>query len=262
VPGCCLLDIHSDRDHNRSVFTFAGSPAAVEEAAMGLATAAVELVDLRRHEGTHPRIGALDVLPFVPLAGSDLAHCVALAERVGRRLADELALPVYLYALAARPGRPVTLAELRHADLEALPPDHGGRWPHLTAGAVAVGAREPLVAFNLMLETPDVGIARRVARAVRAASGGPAALQALGMYLPSRGRAQVSMNLLDHRQTSILAAVAAVSNAAAAEGTKVTEAELVGLAPAAALAGLETEHLPGLPGPGRSIEARLETCAR
>lgn len=229
---------------------------------MGLAAATVEMVDLRRHEGIHPRIGALDVVPLVPLAGSDLAHCVALAERVGRRLAAELELPVYLYALSARPGRPVTLAELRRADLAGLPPDHGARWPHLTAGAVAVGAREPLVAFNLVLDTPDVTVARRVARAVRASSGGLVDLLALGLYLPSRGRAQVSMNLLDHRHTSILATVEAVRNAAAAEGAKVTDAELVGLAPAAALAGLETVRLPGLPGPSQSIEARLEACAR
>lgn len=262
MPGCCLLDTHSDPDHNRSVFTFAGSPSAVEAAVMGLAAATVELVDLNRHEGIHPRIGALDVVPLVPLAGSDMAHCVALAERVGRRLAEELALPVYLYGLAARRGRPATLAELRGADLARLPPDHGPPWPHPTAGAVVVGAREPLVAFNLVLDTPDVAVARRVARAVRASSGGLAALLALGLYLPSRERAQVSMNLLDYRRTSILATVEAVRNAAAAEGAKVTEAELVGLAPAAALAGLETLRLPGLPGPSRSIEARLEACAR
>lgn len=269
VAGCCLMDVHSDRDHNRSVFTFAGSPAAVEAAAVALSEVAMERVDLRRHEGAHPRMGAIDVVPFVPWQGIGMAECTALAERVGRRLAEELALPVYLYGAAARAGRPSSLVQIRRGGFEALtaagrlplPPDYGPASAHLSAGAVAVGARKPLVAFNVLLDTDDLDLARRVARAVRESSGGLPAVQALGMLLPSRSRAQVSMNLLDHERTSIQAVLASVRTAAAADGANVVEAELVGLAPAAALAGLDPEDLAGLPGPDRSIEARLQSCA-
>jgi glutamate formiminotransferase len=270
VPGCCLLDVHSDADHNRSVFTFAGTPGVVEAAALSLAGVAVARIDLRQHHGTHPRMGAIDVVPFIPLSGIDLAGCCLLAERVGARLAADLAVPAYLYGEAARPGRPRVLTDLRRGGFEALTaapwllqsPDFGPDAAHPTAGAVAVGARGPLVAFNLLLDTADVDIARRVAAAVRESSGGLAAVQALGMFLPSRGRAQVSTNLLDHARTSIGTLVAAVRAAAAAELTRVVEAELVGLAPAAALTGLDPAGLAGMPGPDRSIEARLEVCAR
>lgn len=268
TPGCCVLDLHSDPDHNRSVLTFAGAPAAVRAGALALATEAVQLVDLRRHSGVHPRIGAIDVIPFVPLEGAGLDLCVRLARETGQALAAAHGVPVFLYGAAAPGGAVRTLAGLRAGGFEALvagglrlAPDFGPPDVHPTAGAVAVGARLPLIAFNLLLDTADAAVARRVARAVRESSGGLAAVQALGLYLPRRGAAQVSMNLLDYRRTSISVLLQAVRDAAQRGGSRVVAAELVGLAPAAALEGLDPGALPGLPDQSRSIESRLAACA-
>jgi glutamate formiminotransferase len=268
--ACCVLDVHSDPDHNRSVITFVGAPGAVAVAVLRLAAAAVELIDMRRHEGVHPRIGALDVVPFVPLAGCDMADCTELAEATGRHLADEHGVPVYLYGHAARPGRPSRLVDLRRGGFEGLvaahtlplAPDFGPPAAHPTAGASAVGSREILVAFNLLLDTAEADVAQRVARSVRESSGGLPGVQALGILLPGRGRAQVTTNLLDTQKTPLRTLVEAVRTAAAREGVGVAEAELVGLAPAAVIEGVAGLDLPGMPTAADSIEARLARCAR
>lgn len=267
TAGCCLLDVHSDPDHNRSVITFAGSAAAVQRGAVALALASVSLLDLRGHTGVHPRIGALDVMPFVPLGETTMDTCVALARDVAAEVAGAARLPVYLYGEAAPPGSMRTLAGLRAGGFEALltdglrePPDFGPAAVHGTAGAVAIGARRPLVAFNLLLDSPDVAVARRVARAVRESSGGIPGVQALGLALASRGQAQVSMNLLNPGPDSIAVALSAVSRAAEDFGCRVVEAELVGLAPADALSRRPAADLPGLPDASRTIEARLALC--
>jgi glutamate formiminotransferase len=268
APGCCLLDVHSDVDHNRSVFTFAGSPGAVKTGALALAARAIELLDMRVQDGVHPRLGAIDVVPFVPLAGIEMVACVDLARETAEALAETHLLPVYLYAEAAWLGRPAHLSEIRRSGLggrggaatTVLEPDFGPPVLHPTAGATTVGARAPLVAFNLLLETADVAVARRVAGALRESGGGLSGVQAIGLYLPSRGRAQVSVNLLDHRLTSLDMLVTGVRRLVSAEAAEVVEVELVGLAPEAALRDLSVEGLPGLPGPERSIEARLQAC--
>jgi len=270
TPGCCLLDVHRDVDHNRSVFTFAGTPGAVRAGVLALAAAAIERVDMRHHHGVHPRIGALDVVPVVPLAGIDMAECVGLARDIGGDLARLHRLPVYLYAEAAEPGRPDGLATFRRGGFEALAtagtlpvtPDFGPARAHPSAGVTAVGARDPLLAFNLLLDSREVTIAQRVAALVRESNNGLSGVQALGLYLPSRDHSQVSMNLLDHQVTPLVALVGAVRRAAATFGAEVVEAELVGLAPRAALVGSASLDLPGMPGPEDSIEARLELCWR
>jgi len=246
VAGVSLADVHADPDHHRSVFTLLGSPAAVVAAALALADAVVAEVDMRAHHGIHPRLGALDVLPFVPLRGMTMAEAVALAHQAGHALAARHALPVYYYAQAARRPERRALRELRHGEYEGLAarlasaegaPDDGPARFDPRAGAVVVGARDVLVAYNVWLAGDDLDAARAIARAVRASSGGLPAVQALGLPLASRARAQVSMNLLDYRVTPIPAAFDRVREEAARRGLAVERAELVGLVPRAAFAG-------------------------
>jgi len=246
TPGVRLADVHADPDHHRSVFTFLGPPAAVAAAALALAAAVVAEVDMRDHHGIHPRIGALDVLPFVPLAGMTMAEAVALAHATGRALAARHALPVYYYGHAARRRERRTLRELRHGEYEGLAarlasadgqPDDGPARFDARAGAVVVGARDVLIAYNVWLAGDDLAAARTVAGRVRESRGGLPAVQALGLPLASRRRVQVSMNLLDHRLTSIPAAFDRVRAEARLRGIDVERAELVGLAPRAAFAG-------------------------
>jgi glutamate formiminotransferase len=242
VPSAAVLDIHVDADHNRSVITFAGPAEAVAEAAFRATRTAASLIDMNQHRGQHPRVGATDVLPFVPLAGATLAECVALARTVGRRIGEELGIPVYLYeAAATRPDR-VALPNLRRGEYEGLreaierdpqrAPDFGPARLG-PAGATIVGARMPLIAFNVYLNTGDVRVAKRVARAVRASSGGLQGVRALGLLVD--GRAQVSMNLIDYKNTPLHRAVELVAREAAAYGASVVESELVGLIPEDAL---------------------------
>jgi glutamate formiminotransferase len=246
VPDVTVANVHADPDHHRSVFTFLGPPDAVAAGALALADAVVAEVDMRRHRGIHPRIGALDVLPFVPLAGVGMAEVVALAHEVGRTLAKRHALPVYYYANAARGPERRSLRELRHGEYEGLAarlataegaPDDGPARFDERAGAVLVGARDVLIAYNVWLASADVAAARSIARVVRERGGGLPAVQALGLPLASRGRAQVSMNLLDYRATSIPAAFDRVTAEAERRGVGLERAELVGLAPRAAFAG-------------------------
>lgn len=238
VRGVRLLDWSSDADHNRSVITFAGPPTAVARAAVALADAAIARIDMRRHQGAHPRLGAVDVIPFVPISGVSMDECVALARRVAASLARKHRLPVYLYAkAAARPER-VRLPDIRKPQYEGLAaviagqwrPDFGPARVHPRAGATVVGARPPLIAFNMNLASNDLALAKRIAREVRESSGGLPAVQALGLQL-SDGRAQVSLNLLDHTATSLATLWQAVESRANAAGVAVDEGELIGLLP-------------------------------
>jgi glutamate formiminotransferase len=257
VPGARLADVHADPDHNRSVFTFLGPPRAVEEAALGLAAAVFTRVDMREHRGIHPRIGALDVLPFVPLRDVSMDEAVALARRVGERLGREHGVPVYLYGAAATRPERRAIHDIRRGGYEGLAarladpawcPDCGPTLFHPRGGAIAVGARDILVAFNVWLDSRDLAAARAIASAVRESSGGLPSVQALGLPLERRGLVQVSMNLLDHRRTGIERAYDAVKAEAARRGIPIKRAELVGLAPRAAFEGRapETLALPNL----------------
>jgi glutamate formiminotransferase len=248
TPAVTLADVHADPDHHRAVFTFLGEPAAVGAAACALAEVVLAEVDMRRHRGIHPRIGALDVLPFVPLVDVTMSEMVALARETGRALAQRHALPVYYYGDAATRPERRTLRELRHGEYEGLAarlgtddgrPDDGPRRFDERRGALLVGARDVLIAYNVWLGTDDLGSARAIAREVRTSGGGLPAVQALGLPLASRGRVQVSMNLVDYRVTAIPAAFDRVSAEARRRGLAVERAELVGLAPRAAFAGRE-----------------------
>jgi glutamate formiminotransferase len=237
-----LLDVSSDADHNRTVVTFAGEPEAVAEGAFRGAARAAALIDLTQHTGVHPRIGAVDVVPFVPLRGISLEACAELARALGRRVGEELRLPVYLYEAAAACPERVNLAEVRRGGYEVLreaiqtdpsrAPDFGPRAMG-AAGAVAIGARAPLIAFNVYLDTQDVEIARQVAQAIRTSGGGLPYVKALGLLVD--GQAQVSINVIDFRRTSLYAIMQAVQAEAARHGARPVRSELVGLIPRAAL---------------------------
>jgi len=252
VKGVRLASVHIDPDHHRSVFTFLGAPEAVQAAALSLARAVFEAVDMRAHQGIHPRLGALDVLPFVPLRDLTMANAVAVARAVGERLAADHGLPVYLYGAAATaPGRRSLLA-VRAGQYEGLPtrladpswrPDFGPARFEPRLGALLVGARDVLVAYNVWLDTDDAVAARAIARAVRESAGGLPSLQAMGGRLERRGIAQVAMNLLDYRVTSLPQAFDAVRSEAARRGVGVRRGELVGLAPRAAFAGRSPESV-------------------
>ena len=246
TPGVRLADVHADPDHHRSVFTVLGPPVAVVAAALALADAVVAEIDMREHHGIHPRIGALDVLPFVPLAGLTMAEVIALAHETGRVVAARHALPVYYYGHAARRPDRRALRELRHGEYEGLAarlasadgqPDDGPARFDARTGALLVGARDVLIAYNVWLAGDDLSAARAIARSVRASGGGLPAVQALGLPLASRGRVQVSMNLLDHRVTPIPAAFDRVREEAARTGLGIDRGELVGLTPRSAFAG-------------------------
>lgn len=242
VSGVRVLDVKSDIDHNRTVVTFVGEPEATEEAAYRAVEKAAELIDMEQHRGEHPRLGAADVIPFVPIAGVTMETAVTLARRLGERIGRELNIPVYLYEEAAtRPDR-WNLADVRRGEYEGLKaeietnpdraPDFGparlGR-----AGATVVGARPPLVAFNVYLGTEDVEIARAIARAVRHSSGGLRYVKALGLLV--EGQAQVSMNLTDYRRTPIHRVVEMIRREAARYGVSVVRSEVIGLIPGEAL---------------------------
>ncbi|HJT89500.1 MAG TPA: glutamate formimidoyltransferase [Bryobacteraceae bacterium] len=243
--GAAVLDRTSDADHNRSVVTFAAPTGVVEEAAFRAVREAARLIDLRRHQGAHPRIGAADVVPFVPVKGVTLEDCARLAERTGWRIWEALGVPVYLYEAAARRPQCRNLAEIRRGNFEGLReevrsnpqrrPDFGGPELHESAGAVVVGARKFLIAFNVNLATADVEVAKRIARKVRFSSGGLPNVKAMGVRLESRNLAQVSMNLTDFEETPIHVAVEAVRAEAAREGVGVVGSELIGLVPKKAL---------------------------
>lgn len=240
-----VLDTHSDADHNRSVITFVAEPEIVVEAAVRAVALAAELIDLRAHAGQHPRIGATDVLPFVPVRGVTLEECVRLAHEAGARIARELDIPIYFYEAAARRPDRVNLEDVRRKGFEQLrdeialsperAPDEGEPRVHESAGATAVGARGLLVAYNINLRTEDVAVARRIARAVRGRDGGLRYLKALGFSLSERGLTQVSMNLINYERTQLHHVFEAVRREAERWGVGVAGSEIVGLMPQAAL---------------------------
>ena len=249
VEGVYLLDRTSDASHNRSVLTIAGESDAVSEALERLVARAVREIDMDEHSGEHPRIGAVDVVPFVPLGDTTLEECIELARRFGKRIAERFELPVYLYAAAATRSDRVKLADVRRGQYEGLKaeignagrePDFGPARIHPSAGAVAVGARPFLIAYNINLESEDVDLAKRIARRVRESGGGLPRLQANGFEVrePERGhplRAQVSMNVLDFTETPLWLVWETVRDEAASDGVELAESELIGLAPLASL---------------------------
>lgn len=244
VGGVRLLDRSSDPSHNRSVFTLVGDAAALEQAVLALFEGALAAIDLRTHSGAHPRLGAVDVVPFVPIEAATMEDCVALAKTTGAEVAARFQVPVYLYEDAAPDPRRRNLADIRRGEFEGLAgkivrpewaPDYGPRRPHPTAGATVIGARPPLIAFNVDLATDRLDVAQAIARAVRHSSGGLPNVKALGLVLPHRGIAQVSMNLTNYATTPIIRAFEAVREAAARLGVETLASEIVGLVPAAAL---------------------------
>ena len=252
APGVRLLDREMDANHNRCVITFVGNRKAVAEGAMAGARKAVELIDMNQHHGEHPRIGALDVLPFVPVSGVTMDDCVALARSVGKRIAQELGVPVYLYeAAATRPDRK-ELPNVRRGEYEGLKreigtnpdrtPDFGPANMHPTAGATVVGARPVLVAWNVNLATKDVSVAKRIAKAIRESDGGLPAVRAKGFELADRGLVQVSMNLIDYQKTSLLRVFEEIERLAAAENVTLAESEVIGLVPLEPLLEAATAH--------------------
>jgi glutamate formiminotransferase len=242
IPGVSLLDTTSDPDHNRSVLTFAGTPAAVVEAAFFAVRAAVAKIDLTRHAGVHPRLGAADVIPLVPIDGITLEDCAILARGLGERIWNELAVPVYLYEAAALRQDCRRLENVRKLAPTGFPPDIGtGRHP--TAGASVVGARKFLIAWNINLRTADLTAAREIARAIRESSGGLPAVKSIGLPLESRGQVQVSINLVDFERTPLYLVFDAVKERCDARGIEIAGSELIGMIPAAALRSSEGHDL-------------------
>ena len=239
VEGVRLLDRTSDVDHNRSVFTYAGEPLAVVRATHALVDVAYREIDMRTHKGEHPRLGAVDVVPFVPLAGVTMEECVALARRFGSEIAERHQVPVFFYARAAMTPERVRLPDIRKPEFEGLAaflesthvPDAGPGRLHTTAGAIVVGARPFLIAFNIELDSTDLKLAQRIAKEIRESSGGLPAVQARGFMLSDPPRVQVSMNLLDHTVTSLATVWREVESRATAAGVRVLRGELIGLVP-------------------------------
>ena len=242
VPGVLLLDRHSDSDHNRTVLTFVGPPAEIEEAAYRAIAKAAELINLDEHQGEHPRIGASDVVPFVPISGVTMQDCVEIAKRLGKRVGEELNIPVYLYEEAATRPERQNLENIRRGQYEGLKEeiqDHPERQPDFgparlgTAGATVIGARQPLIAFNVYLTTSDVSIAKKIAKAIRNSSGGLRYVKGLGLLV--EGRAQVSMNLTNFHATPVARVVEMIRREAERYGVGIHHSELVGLIPQEAL---------------------------
>ncbi|HET6957763.1 MAG TPA: glutamate formimidoyltransferase [Vicinamibacterales bacterium] len=244
VPGVRLLDHSSDPSHNRSVFTLVGDADGVERAILALFERAVADIDLRRHSGEHPRMGAVDVVPFVPIEGVTMAGCVALAKKVGAEVAARFKIPVYLYEEASTNPARKNLEDIRRGEFEGLTakmsapewaPDFGPSAPHQSAGAAVIGARMPLIAYNINLATDRLDVARKIAAAIRQSSGGYRFVKAMGITLEDRGIVQVSMNLTNFEKTPIFRVFETVKREAARYGVAVLESEIVGLVPSAAL---------------------------
>ena len=244
VPGLRVLDVQSDAAHNRSVFTLAGSAAAMAAGIPKLFEGAIAAIDLRTHTGEHPRLGAVDVVPFIPIEGVTMAGCVALAKAIAADVAERFSLPVYLYEEAsANPARK-NLEDIRRGEFEGLAakmaqpawaPDFGPAAPHPSAGASVIGARMPLIAYNINLATDRLEVAKKIAAAIRMSSGGLRFVKAMGIPLADRGIVQVSINLTNYEKTPIYRVFDLVKREAARYGVQVLESEIVGLVPSAAL---------------------------
>jgi len=266
--GARLLDYSFDASHNRSVFTLVGDPDAVKNATLALFEAALPLIDLRTHRGEHPRLGAIDVVPFVPIEGVTMDQCVALAKDVGATIAERFGVPVYLYEEAsANPARK-NLEDIRRGEFEGLAdkvrqdawiPDFGPRVPHASAGAAVVGARMPLIAYNINLNTNRLDVAKKIAAAIRQSSGGLRYVKAAGFLLEDRNIVQVSMNLTNYQKTPIFRVFEMVKREAERYGVSILESEIVGLVPATALMSaaeyyLQIERF----GPDQVLENKLK----
>jgi len=245
VKSACVLDTHIDPDHNRSVITFVAPPETIVVAAVNAVRRASELIDMRTHQGEHPRLGATDVLPFVPVREVTMDDCVRLAHEAGAIIARDLSIPVYFYERAALREERVNLEDVRRGALELLreqittnperAPDVGPAQVHESAGAIAVGARSFLIAFNVILRSDDIAVARQIARTIRARNGGLPFVKALGFRLHTRGLVQVSMNLVNYEVTGMTAAYDAVRREAENLGVEIEDSEIVGLVPRAAM---------------------------
>ena len=244
IPGVSLLDRHIDSSHNRMVLTLMGDPTGIKTAAIALAKCARDNIDLTKQKGEHPRMGAVDVIPFVPIKNVTMEECVTISREVGQAIAADLGIPVFLYEEAASKAQRRNLADIRKGQFEGMAekmqspnwhPDYGNPIPHRSAGVVAVGARMPLIAFNVNLSTSDINIANKIAKKVRGSSGGLKYCKAIGIMLKEKNLAQVSMNLVNYEGTSIYSAVELIRAEAKRYGVTVVETELIGLAPAKAL---------------------------
>lgn len=252
IKGVKILDFSLDEDHNRSVLTFIGSLKDVRDGALAACRKALEVIDMRSHKGVHPRIGAVDVVPFIPLKSSTMEDAVQVAHSFGRTFGEENNIPVYFYGAAALREDRKGLAQVRKGQYEGLEmklddpscrPDAGPAIFNSRGGATAVGARKPLVAFNINLDSDDIGLAREIARSIRSSSGGLEHVMAMGVILASRQKVQVSMNLTDYEVTSPRRVFDAVKEKAALQGVAILESELIGLIPQAALAESTAEYL-------------------
>lgn len=244
TPGLRVLDVQSDKDHNRSVLTLVGDEAALENGLLALFEVATRQIDLRTHEGEHPRLGAVDVVPFIPIEDASMKDCVALARKVGSAVAERYAVPIFLYEEAATAPHRRNLEDVRRGQFEGLAekmkdpawaPDFGPPAPHPTAGATVVGARMPLIAYNVNLGTRDVEIAKRIAKGIRHSSGGFRFVKAMGVALEERGIAQVSINMTDFKRTPLHRVFETVKSEAERYGVSVVGSEIVGLVPSEAL---------------------------
>lgn len=260
APGVHMLDRSSDPSHNRSVYTFAGEPGPLQDAVLRLFATAVASIDLHSHDGVHPRIGAVDVVPFVPLQNATMEECVRLARSTASLVADRFQVPVFLYEEAATTDERRSLSEIRRGGVDGIAlrmkqpawhPDFGPGVPHPTAGASAIGARPILIAYNVNLASNRLGVARRIASVIRASSGGLPHVKALGLQL-DHGVVQVSMNLTSYQETSITTAFDAIVREAAVDGVRILESEIVGLVPADALP----------PNPARRLKLRAQDLDR
>jgi glutamate formiminotransferase len=267
TPGARLLDYSSDTAHNRSVLTFAGDRAAVHSAVLALFDAVIPSIDLRTHSGEHPRMGAVDVVPFIPIEGVTMDDCVALARGTGAEVAKRFSIPVFLYEEASINPARKNLEDIRRGEFEGLAeklskpewaPDFGPATPHPTAGATVIGARMPLIAYNINLATDRLDVAKSIAKTIRFSSGGFPFVKAMGVSLADRGIVQVSMNLTNYEKTPMLRVFEAVKAEAAKSGVQILESEIVGLVPAAALPESE-ERVLQLAGftPNQILETRL-----
>ena len=252
TPGVKLLNYSSDTSHNRSVFTLIGDAPALKAATLALFDVAAATIDLRTHQGEHPRIGAVDVVPFVPIEGATMADCVALAKDVAAAVAERFALPVFLYEEAASSPARRNLEDIRRGEFEGLraklsgaewKPDFGPAQPHESAGATVIGARMPLIAYNINLNTDRLDVAKKIATAIRHSGGGLRFVKAMGVMLEDRRIAQVSMNLTNHEKTPIFRVFELVKREAERYGVSILESEIVGLVPSAALTGAAQFYL-------------------
>lgn len=240
TPGCTLLNYSSDPSHNRTVITYMGSPEGCEEASVKLAKKTVELIDLTKHQGEHPRMGCVDVMPFIPIREASMEDCIALSRRVGKRIAEEADLPVFLYEKSASAPHRENLAKVRQGQFEGLAekikkadwiPDFGRQRIHPTGGAVCVGARSPLIAYNINLGTDNLEIAAKISKIIRESNGGLKCVKAMGVMLKERNIAQVSINMTDFTVTPLHRVTELVRNEAARYGVPIIGTELIGLAP-------------------------------